>query len=313
MCPLASEAQVKQSYRLSNDVIQKLTDLRIRNPERAFELAQRRKRRDQLTTDGRLNIIACDHPARRVTNIGPDALAMADRAEYLGRMIRVLSATDAADGIMASQDILEELLLLQDLTSENFLDNKLLIASLNRGGLAGARWEMDDPVTGPTPESAAEWNLDGVKVLLRICDSDPGSLKTIEYSAEAISRSNAVRLPMFLEPLPVDEHFKVIKDAETLAKILGVASALGDSSRYLWLKLPVCESFELIAQSTTLPILLLGGEASGNSQGVLDQIRQTMENSHNVRGVMLGRNALFPVNGDPLAFCRQMHDVIHNR
>ena len=67
---------------------------------------------------------------------------------------------------------------------------------------------------------------------------------------------------MFLEPLPVVETesgFKVVKTAEALAKIVGVASALGDSSRYLWLKLPYCENYEVVARSTTLPILLLGG------------------------------------------------------
>ena len=41
--------------------------------------------------------------------------------------------------------------LIRDRGGPVVLDGKLLIASLNRGGLAGAAWEMDDPITGPSP------------------------------------------------------------------------------------------------------------------------------------------------------------------
>ncbi|MEZ5363285.1 MAG: hypothetical protein R2748_13325 [Bryobacterales bacterium] len=76
-------------------------------------------------------------------------------------------------------------------------------------------------------------------------------------------------LPMFLEPLPIertDAGFRVVKSPEALAKIVGVASALGESSRRLWLKLPYCEGYERKQwpKATTLPILLLGGESAGN-------------------------------------------------
>src|SRR5207249_3142395 len=97
-------------------------------------------------------------------------------------------------GVMATMDILEDLLVLNDLAAETkrltFLDEKLLIASLNRGGLAGAVWEMDDPMTGPTPADCKAWGFDGAKILLRICDDEPGSLKTIAATAQAITELN---------------------------------------------------------------------------------------------------------------------------
>jgi len=122
------------------------------------------------------------------------------------------------------------------------LDNRLLIASLNRGGLVGSSWELDDPMTGATPASCHAWRLDGAKILLRVDETEPASLKTMLASAQAINECNALALPMFLEPLPVtktDKGYVVVKTAVALARLAGVASALGDSSRYLWLKLPI--------------------------------------------------------------------------
>jgi len=295
----------------------RLTDIRVTDPDRAFEIAKARKRRPKLTTDGKLNILAADHPARRVTSVGDDALGMADRQDYLARIVRVL-ASKSVDGVMATMDILEDLLVVDDLTREpghpGLLEERLMIASLNRGGLAGSSWEMDDSMTGPTPATCAAWNLDGAKVLMRICDSEPESLKTVLASARAINESNALGLPTFLEPLPVaktEKGYKVIKTAEALAKIVGVASALGESSRYLWLKLPYCERYEVVARSTTLPILLLGGESAGDPTVFLREVAEGLAAGANVRGALVGRNVLYPGDEDPLVVAEAVGGIIH--
>src|SRR2546422_6998828 len=151
----------------------KITEVRVTDPECCARTARARKRRSDLTLDGKLNILAADHPARRVTKVGDDPLRMADRQGYLARIVRVLQS-DVVDGVMATMDVLEDLLILHDLILEAggpaLLDDRLLIASLNRGGLAGASWEMDDPVPGPPPAPCAPMNLDGAKPLLRNCD-----------------------------------------------------------------------------------------------------------------------------------------------
>jgi len=198
----------------------------------------------------------------------------------------------------------------------SLLDGKLLIGSLNRGGLAGTAWELDDPITGPTPATCAAWRLDGAKVLLRIGDGDAGSLKTILMSAQAITECNALRLPMFLEPLPMvkgDAGWTVKKDREALARIAGVASALGDSSRYLWLKLPYCAGYETVARSTSLPILLLGGESAGNPAPFLTELHAAMQAGANVRGALVGRNVLYPGSEDPLAMACAVGGIIHEQ
>jgi len=313
-----STAQVFSSGEfLPDTLLEGLTATRIGDPEHAFRVAAVRIRRDQLAPTGRLNILAADHPARNVTQVGANPLAMADRRDYLARILRVLSSA-RVDGVMATMDILEDLLaidgFLRAARAETLLDNKLLIASLNRGGLAGASWEIDDPLTGATPAACRVWRLDGAKILLRVDENDPASLHTIVGTAQAITECNAQRLPVFLEPLPVkrsEKGFAVVKTPEALARLAGVASALGDSSRYLWLKLPYCDDYQTVARSTTLPILLLGGESAGDPAPFLRQLERALEAGTNVRGALVGRNVLYPGAEDPLAMAEAAGGIIH--
>jgi len=294
-----------------------LTATRISDPECALRRARIRARRKSLAPAGKLNILAADHPARRVTKVGSNELGMADRRDYLARILRILSS-ERVDGLMATMDILEDLLAIDGMICQRggaaFLDHKLLIASLNRGGLAGSAWELDDPMTGASPATCAAWHLDGTKILLRIGDEDPGSLKTMLASAQAITEANALNLPTFLEPLPVartGSAWTVKKDAESLARIAGVAAALGDSSRHLWLKLPYCAGYEVVARSTTLPILLLGGESAGNPAPFLKELAGALGAGPNVRGALVGRNVLYPGDGDPLPMADAVGGIIH--
>ena len=295
-------------------LLDRLTEIRVHDPEYPLRVAQSRERRVALTGDGKLNILAADHPARRVTSVGGNSLGMADRHDYLARIVRVL-AGGAVDGVMATMDIIEDLLILHDLFGhDRFLKDKLLIASLNRGGLAASSWEMNDPMTGASPETCAAWKLDGAKILMRLCDDEPDSLRTMVASASAISETNALHIPMFLEPLPVvktENGYKVVKTAEALAKIVGVASALGDSSRYLWLKLPYCENYEVVVRATTLPILLLGGESAGDPTAFLREVWAGMAAGANVRGALVGRNVLYPGDDDPLAVAEAVGGIVH--
>jgi hypothetical protein len=303
---------------LPDALLTRLTDLRVGRPELALEAARSRVRRSRIAPDGKLNIVAADHPARFVSGVGSDPLAMADRRAYLARLIRVLSS-ELVDGIMASMDILEDLLVIDGLLKQagqlSLLDNRVLIASLNRGGLAGCVWELDDPMSGATAASCKQFHLDGAKTLLRIDPAETVSLPTLKACAAAINDCNAAGLPMFLEPLPVTKTAKgyaVVKTAEAVARLVGVASALGDSSRYLWLKLPYCEDFATVARSTTMPVLLLGGESAGSAAPFLEQLSAAMASGANVRGAMVGRNVVFPGEDDPMAVAEAAGGIIHH-
>jgi hypothetical protein len=300
------------------EVMARITEARVSDPERPRRQAERRIRRERVAPRGKLNIVAADHPARRVTKVGSDNLAMADRHGYLARMLRVL-VQENVDGLLATMDILEDLLTIDSFIAEAqgrpVLDGKVLLASLNRGGVAGTVWEMDDPMTGPTPADCAAWRLDGTKILLRVADDDRGTLETIEATVGAINQANALAMPTFLEPLPMvktDKGWSVKKDAEALARLAGVASALGDSSRYMWLKLPYCPGFEMVARSTSLPILLLGGESAGDPAPFLNELASALKAGPNVRGALVGRNVLYPGGEDPLAMAAAVAGIVHD-
>ncbi|MCA1629080.1 MAG: hypothetical protein LC785_06855 [Acidobacteria bacterium] len=303
---------------LPASALARITEVRVTDPDLPARAARSRKRRTALTADGRLNILAADHPARRVTGVGDDPLRMADRRGYLARILRVLQC-ETVDGVMATMDVLEDLLILHQLIVDEggpaLLDDRLLIASLNRGGLAKSSWEMDDPLTGTSPVNCVAMGLDGAKLLLRVCDEEAASLATMLYCARAITEMNAAGLPTFLEPLPVvraDGGYRVVKTAEALAKLVGVASALGDSSRLLWLKLPYCENYERVARATTLPILLLGGESVGDATPLLKEIEAGLSAGENVRGALVGRNVLFPGDEDPYVVAHAAGAIIHH-
>ena len=300
-----------------DSLLARLTETRVSDPDFAWRAARMRVRRERLAPSGKLNILAADHPARNVTKVGADPLAMSDRRDYLARIVRVLSS-ERVDGIMATMDILEDLIaidgFLRAAGAPLLLDGRVLIASLNRGGLAGSSWELDDPVTGASPSTCREWRLDGAKLLLRVDEREPASLKTMMACAQAINESNARGLPMFLEPLPVtrtEKGYVVVKTPEALARLAGVASALGDSSRNLWLKLPHCEGYETVARATTLPILLLGGESAGDPAPFLRQLGAALAAGPNVRGALVGRNVLYPGDEDPLAMAEAAGGIVH--
>ena len=298
-------------------LLARITELRVADPEFAWRAAQARQLRSSIAPKGKLNLLAADHPARNVTRVGDDVLAMADRRDYLARIVRVLQSSQV-DGVMATMDVLEDLLTMDELLRESgaapLLDQRVLIASLNRGGLAGSAWELDDPMTAATPAACRAWRLDGAKTLLRVDEEDPDSLKTMLACAQAINQTNALSLPMFLEPLPVrksEKGYEVVKTAAALARLAGVASALGDSSRLLWLKLPYCEDFAVVARATTLPILLLGGESAGDASVFLRQLDSAMKAGPNVRGALVGRNVLYPGSEDPRAIAEAAGGVVH--
>ena len=300
-----------------DSLLARITELRVSDPEFAWRAAQARQLRPSIAPKGKLNLLAADHPARNITRVGDDPLAMADRRGYLARIVRVLQSPQV-DGVMATMDVLEDLFAIDGLFRESgeasLLDHRIMIASLNRGGLAGSAWELDDPMTAATPASCKAWRLDGAKTLLRVDDRDPDSLKTMLACAQAINETNALHLPMFLEPLPVrksEKGYEVVKTAPALARLAGVASALGDSSHLLWLKLPYCENYNVVARATTLPILLLGGESAGDPSPFLRQLESAIEAGPNVRGALVGRNVLYPGDEDPRAMAEAAGGVVH--
>jgi DhnA family fructose-bisphosphate aldolase class Ia len=267
--------------------------------------------------DGKLVILAADHPGRASLKIQDDPVAMADRHELLARILRVLSHP-GIDGFMSTPDLVEDLLILGGLIRERGgqgpLDERLLLGCMNRGGLPGSAWEMDDRFTGFTTRRMLVLGMDGGKFMVRIDPTDRGSLTTIEGCVRAINELAEAGLLSFLEPLPVVREngaYKVVRTARALIDAVSVASSWGASSLYTWIKLPTCPEFERVVRATTLPIALLGGEAVGDARPVLEDLRRGMAAGANVRGAMIGRNVLYPGADDPRAVAAAVVSIVH--
>jgi hypothetical protein len=239
-------------------------------------------------------LVAADHPARGALGTGGDPLAMADRRSLLARLAVALQDPEV-DGVLGTPDVVEELLLL------GALEGKVVIGSMNRGGLDGADWTMDDRFTGYDAASIKEFRLDGGKMLLRLDDKDPGTISTIEGCARAVTELAAHGLMAMVEPLPYhredDGRLTLLKDTRSLARAITVASGLGTSSAYTWLKMPACDDPEAVFASTTLPCVVLGGVPGPNPAADLASWGQALVQP-TVRGLVVGRALLYPPDGD---------------
>lgn len=279
---------------LDDERYHQLLQTRAEHPERIEELAAKRSRREVLEGDGRLVVIAMDHPARRIVGVGADPQAMADRRRVLENTIRALRRP-GVDGLLASPDILEDLLLLGE------LDDKVLFGSMNRGGLTASSWELDDRFTAYDAATIERLGLDGGKMLVRILDDDPATIDTIESCAHAVTDLAGRQLLALVEPLPAfrDEEgrVRISDDPEALAAAVGVASSLGATSAYTWLKLPAPTDPVRMMAATTMPTLLLGGDPGTGSGDLFARWSEAMQLPH-VRGLVAGRSLLFPADGD---------------
>lgn len=300
-------------------IFDRVTEVRVDQPEVIAQQLQQRKQRSKLTYDGKLTILAADHPARGVLGVGSDAFRMGDRQQYMGRILRVLTTT-SFDGFMSTPEMIDELLIVDYLVQQgggpSFLDGKVLIGCMQRGGLAGVPGEIDDRFTAYSAESLARSRLDGGKMLLRFVPDDERTLRTMAYCAEAVKELNHYRVPAFVEPLRMDYvngRWVNKHTADELVKAVGILAGLGDSSRTIWLKVPYCEDFRRVTMATTLPLILLGGPSNEDPRSTYADFAAGMATRSNVRGVMVGRNISFPGRDDPAAVAQAIDDIVHRR
>ena len=94
------------------------------------------------------------------------------------------------------------LLLVEDLLLLDALHDRIVIGSMNRGGLAGSAWELDDRFTAYDAESVESMGLDGGKMLIRFDYADPGTIATIASAAAAVTALARRRLVALVEVLP---------------------------------------------------------------------------------------------------------------
>jgi hypothetical protein len=275
-------------------LIEDLPRIRAERPEAIAAAAAARTRSDSpFGPHGRVLIIAADHPARGILGAGAGAQAMTDRRELLRRLVLALERPGVG-GVLGTPDILDDLLLLEA------LEGKFVVGSMNRGGLKGSSFELDDRFTAYDAPSLVRDRFEGGKLLVRIDPSDPATVRTLEASAHAVSALAQAGLMAMVEPFVsarVDGRLRNELTAESVIQSIGIASALGTTSAYTWLKLPVVPDMERVMAATTLPSLLLGGEVSADQDAAFASWAAALT-LPNVFGLVVGRSLLFPPDDD---------------
>lgn len=258
--------------------------------------AWRNRRRAERREDGRMMIVAADHPARGALGVRGDATAMASRADLLQRLTVALTRP-GVDGVLGTADILEDLLL------SGLLEGKVVLGSMNRGGLQGAEFEFDDRWTGYDVDTLAANGLDGGKMLTRVCLEEEYSATVLESSGRAVtalaSRGLMAMVEPFLSVRVSSDKVRNLLDPDSVIKSIQIAAGLGATSAYTWLKLPVVAEMHRVLDATTLPSVLLGGDPVGDADETYAQWAEALAHP-TAMGLLIGRALLYP-EGDDVA------------
>jgi hypothetical protein len=275
----------------------RLAETRAVRPDQIAQAAAARPGCAPAGLAGRIMIIAADHPARGALGVGSRPGAMADRIDLLDRLLLALSRP-GVHGVLGTPDLLEDLLLL------GALDGKVVIGSMNRGGISGSAFEVDDRFTAYDAEALVQMGFDGGKMLLRIDPADPATARTLEACGNAVSSLAQRRLIAMIEPFWLrdasDGNGRTDLSPDAMMRAIAVAQGLGRTSAYTWLKVPVVAEMERVMQASTLPALLLGGDP----EGAPDETYASWEAAlrlPTVRGLVVGRALLYPPGDDVAA------------
>jgi DhnA family fructose-bisphosphate aldolase class Ia len=285
---------------------EKLRQERAQRPERLAEIYAARKRRSLNQGDNKLMIVAADHPARGAIVVGSNPVAMANRYELLEKLAIAITQP-GVDGVLGTPDVIDDLALL------GLLDDKIIVGSMNRGGLRGASFEMDDRFGAYDIEGIKRDGLDFAKTLTRINLNDLGTANTLEATAHAVNEAVKAKLPIMLEPFMSEwVNGGIVNNLSTEQVILSVAiaSGLGSSSAYSWLKLPVVENMAEVMNATTLPTLLLGGDSGKDQAELLGEWEAALA-LPGVRGLVVGRSLLYPANGSVEQAINKAASLVH--
>jgi DhnA family fructose-bisphosphate aldolase class Ia len=305
---LRSELTAPPSPVISEAAFARLRRTRLEHPGAIASALTARHRRPLVRGDGRLFIVAADHPARGALGASTDPMAMANRYELLQRLVLTLSRPDV-DGVLGTPDVLEDLALL------GALEGKIAVGSMNRGGLRGAVFEMDDRYTGYDIESLVAARLDAAKLLVRVNLQDTGTARTLEETARAVTASARAELPIMIEPFMSRwSDGRIVNDLSTDAVItsVAIASGLGGSSAYSWLKLPVVDDMARVMAAATLPTLLLGGEGGGRPEEMYAAWEAALA-LPGVHGLVVGRTLLYPQDDDVTRAVDTAAALVHGR
>lgn len=216
------------------------------------------------------------------------------------------AALEHCDGILASAQPLADLR-----RSGAVGPGHRTYLSVNRTGLAGATFELDDRMVASVSRAAAD-GCTGIKHMTRIDLTDPLTAPALELLGQVLEDAAAAGLDALVEPL-LWRDGAVARDTDSIVLAAVIAHDMGAPV----LKVPVPEAepgpkrareVERVVVSVGAPVLFLGGPRGGAGRDeLLGEVRDVMEGGG--AGMALGR-AIYQ-DPDPAGTAQAVADLVH--
>jgi len=243
-----------------------------------------------------LLLLAADHRARGVMTVEP----------YAGYLAALRAALPHADGLLASAQPLADL-------AECGLDPRhRTYLSINRTGLAGSAFELDDRLVASVARAKADgWT--GVKFMVRIDPTDARTSAALELLGHVLEDARALGVEALIEPVPWRDG-RMGHDVDDVVRAAVIAHDMGAPL----LKVPVpsaaagaprVEAVARVVASVGVPVLFLGGPRRGDRDAVLAEIRDAMAGG--AAGVAVGRVVI--EDRDPALMAALVAEAVHHR
>jgi DhnA family fructose-bisphosphate aldolase class Ia len=221
-------------------------------------------------------ILAADHRARAVVTT----------ENWSAFFDSLAQAMPFCDGILATAQPLRGLADAGHVTAPH-----RTYLSINRTGLAGSTFELDDRLVASVARAAADgWT--GVKHMTRIDMDDPLTAAALELLGQVLEQSRAADLEALIEPLLWSQG-RIRRDTDGVVLAAVIAHDMGAPV----IKVPVpsvatgAERQQAVARvvaSVGVPVLFLGGpRTEAGRDRVLDEVRDVMEGGG--AGMAMGR------------------------
>jgi DhnA family fructose-bisphosphate aldolase class Ia len=205
---------------------------------------------------------------------------------YAPYLAALTAALPACDGILASRQPLADLA-----ASGAIRPRHRTYLSINRTGLAGSAFELDDRLV-TTVERAAADGWTGVKHMTRIDLTDPLTAGALELLGRVIDEARSAGVEALIESLSWRDG-RMARDTDAIVSAAVIAHDLGAPV----LKVPVPDvapgrdrvaAVARVVASVGVPVLFLGGPRGDSGRpAVLDEVRDAMAGG--AAGMAIGR------------------------
>ncbi len=242
-------------------------------------------------------VLAADHRARGVATI----------ERYDAYLAALGAALPHCDGILATAQPLVDLA-----RSGSLRAGQRTYLSINRTGLAGSAFELDDRLVASVDRAARDgWT--GVKLMTRIATDDPAGAAALELLGRVLEDAASAGLEALVEPVRWrDGRMSRATDDVVLAAV--IAHDLGAPL----LKVPVPDeppgerrvaAVRRVVESVGVPVLFLGGPRSDGPRDPGDLARDVVDGGG--AGLAVGR--LVIEDPDPAGTARRLAEVLRGR